>query len=151
MNHSNVSERKSEKKMHKPPFIVLKQWIMSSLFWLINEKINSRCIKQSNYRSSPYWYEINLVYIKTIYYVRSVFNQWLRITLMNEIDSIPIHHSYYLKWKQVYNNYVTSDIKPQPIHSFSPSWILQWLAILSVFLSAGLLDYDYQPYILLRF
>jgi hypothetical protein len=29
---------------------------------------------------------------------------------MNDIDNI---HSYYLKWKQVYNIYKTSDMKPR--------------------------------------
>jgi hypothetical protein len=38
----------------------------------------------------------------------AVLHSW-----MNDIDSIPIHHSYYLKWKQVYNTYKTGDIKPQ--------------------------------------
>jgi hypothetical protein len=31
---------------------------------------------------------------------------------MYESDNISIYYWFYLKWKQVYNNYVTSDIKP---------------------------------------
>jgi hypothetical protein len=32
---------------------------------------------------------------------------------MYEIGNISVHHSYYLKWKQLYTNYKTSDMKPQ--------------------------------------
>jgi hypothetical protein len=39
----------------------------------------------------------------------AVLHSW-----MDKSDNIPIHHSYYLKWKQVYNTYKTSDIKLQP-------------------------------------
>jgi hypothetical protein len=32
---------------------------------------------------------------------------------MNKIDNISIYYKYYLNWKQLYNNYIASDIKAQ--------------------------------------